>query len=224
MDENSKTLILVLLGLFVVLFGFIGISNFMYPAGFEVLGITPESSYEYDVTISATEPVYNVKMFIPLPGKEGSSPIGFRILGGEGYGIPENMEAAIFGEGDSLFLKIALPEMEKLNFGISLDEVEQVDTQNPVVGSFIISPVKDLKSSESSDDYTTYIYASYESSPSAVVDIKITESGKNSWKSLSEKENSFDGTLTLSLTESPDKWCPADVHINKNIGDYTILF
>ena len=223
MDENSKTLLILLSGLVIIMLGFLVISGNMYPCGFDILGIDTESEYDYEVVITSSETLYNVTMFLPLPSHEGRSPAGYALLGGEGYGSTGN-SAEIFGEGDSLFLKVMLPETDGLTFGISIDSGELIDTVNPVENSYTIRPVKNLKAGDESDTYNTYLYAEYDCSPGAVVTIDIKETGKNSWETLSLKKNYFDAGLSLSLTGSADKWYATGVTVNKRKGDYSILF
>lgn len=224
MDNSSKTLLVLLSGMVVVLAVVLLILGNIYPDGFGVLGINPDSSYNYEVALTSSGMLYNVTMFFPLPSYSGSSPAGFGIIDGNGYGIPESMVTDIFGEGDSVFLKVVIPETDGFDFGINVDATGVVDTQNPVVGSHVIYPVMDLEKGETIDLYDTYIYASYDSSPGTTVTIGISETGRNTWKVFSEKTNYFEEHVSLSLTESPDKWQTAEVSLNKMNGDYSILF
>lgn len=224
MDENSKTLLILLSGMAIILIAFLLISGNVYPDGFGILGITPESSYSYEVTLSCSETLYNVTMFLPLPSYAGTSPVGFGILDGRGYGIPDNMVADVYGEGDSVSLKVILPETDGLKFGISVDADGIVDTADPVEGSYVMRPVKDLQAGENSIFYNTYVYASYDASPGATVNIDISETGKNSWESFSRKTNYFDEHASLTLSGPADKWHTAGVVLNKGKGDYSILF
>lgn len=224
MDKNSKTLVLILAGMVVLFIVFVGVANFLYPAGFTLLGINPGSEYSYMVSVTTTEPLYNATFFIPLPSKEGNSPVGLYLLDGWGYGVPEDMDMEIYGEGDSVFLKAMIPETESLDFGITVEGVGMIETISPIDNSYIIMPVRNLESGDNGDDYQTYIFASYESSPSAEVNIGIKETGRNVWKGFSERSNSFDETVSVTLTGPSARWNEADVHLSKGIGDYTILF
>jgi hypothetical protein len=224
MDESFKTILVLLSGMVVILAVFLLIAGNIYPDGVEMLGITPESSYSYEVSLTSSETLYNVTLFLPLPSDFGYSAVGYGILNGSGYGIPDNMATDIFGEGDSLFLKVTLPETDGLKFGINVDNKVLIDTVDPVLCSYVIRPVMDLQSGESTDTYKTYIYASYDASPGAVVTIDISEEGRNTWKVFSEKTNYFDEHVSLSLTKSPGKWEKADVSLSKENGDYSVLF
>jgi len=224
MDENLKTLVILLSGMLVILAAFLLITGNDYPGGFETLGITPGSSYNYEVSLTSSETLYEITMFLPLPSYSGESPVGFAILDGKGYGIPEDMSVDVFGERDSVFLKVVIPETCGLKFGINVPAGEIVETQNPVGGSYVIRPVYDLQSGGNADVYNTYIYASYDASPQAVVKIDVSETGENSWETFSEKRNCFEEQLTLTLTGSQKKWQTAEVSLNKGTGDYSIIF
>lgn len=224
MDENLKTLVGLLFGMVIILAGFLLIAGNAYPEGFAVLGINPESSYNYEVTITSSETIYNATMFLPLPSAFGNSPVGFAILDNEGYGIPDNMDADIFGDSDSLFLKIILPETKGLKFGTDHEYKATIDTVDPIECSYVIRPVYDLQSGEDTGVYNTYLYTSYEASQHAVVKIDISETGGNSWKTFSEKKNWFEEHISLTLTGPQEKWQTAEVSLNKEKGDYSIIF
>ncbi|MBN1431719.1 MAG: hypothetical protein JW931_02995 [Methanomicrobiaceae archaeon] len=224
MDENSKTLLILLSGMLVILAAFLVIAGNIYPDGFGILGITPDSSYSYEVSLVSSGTLHNVTMFLPLPSDFENSPVGFGILEGKGYGIPENMDSEIYGEGKSLFLKIILPETEGFKFGINLDYKVLIDTFDPIKCSHVIRPVYDLQSGEGTDVYNTYIYTLYDASPETEVTIDIHETGMNSWKTFSEKKNYFEEYVSLTLTGSQKKWQTAGVSLNKRKGDYSILF
>lgn len=224
MDENSKTLVILLSGMLVILLAYLAICGNAYPGGFEVLNLEVESSYSYEVTLTTTEMLNNVTMFIPLPSYAGDSPAGFGIVEGNGYGIPEEMSVDIFGEKDSVFLKVVIPATNGLKFGINVPEEMIVDTQNPVEGSYIIRPVYDLRSGGDTDVYNTYLYVSYGASPQTAVEIDISEAGENSWEAFSGKENHFEEHLSLTLTGPQKKWQTAEVSLNKGIGDDSIIF
>ena len=224
MDDSSKTLLVLLSGMVVILAIILLILGNIYPDGFGVLGINPESSYDYEVALTSSGVLYNVTMFFPLPSYSGSSPAGFGILEGNCHGIPENMVTDIFGEGDSVFLKVVTPETDGFDFGINIEAAGVVDTQNPVERSYVIRPVMDLHSGTGTDLYDTYIYASYDSSPGTKVTIDISETGRNTWKVFSEKTNYFEEHVSLSMAESPGKWQTAEVSLSKRNGDYSIIF
>ena len=223
MDESFKTILMLLSGMVVILAAFLLIAGNIYPNGFGMLGITPESSYSYEVTLAPSEKIYNVTLLLPLPSALGYSNVGYAILNGSGYGVPGNMVTDIFGEGESLFFKAKLPETEGLKFGINLDYKVLIDTFDPILCSYTIRPVMDLQSGDSTDIYNTYIYASYDSSTDAKVNLEISETGRNSWKGFSEKSNYFDEYVSLSLTGPSEKWHKAEVTLSKGNGDYSIL-
>ncbi len=224
MDENLKTMLGILLGMVLIFLVFLAVAGNIYPGGFETLGFAPESEYNYEVTLTTSETLYNLTMFVPLPSYSGNSPVGLEILAGNAYGIPGDMEVDLFGDRDSASLKITIPETDGFRFGTNTAAGGVIDTKNPVEGSYVLSPVYDLKSGIDTDSYKTYLYASFEASLGANVKVDIMENGINRWQVFSAKENSFDGFASYTMTGSPGKWEAADVILNKGQGDYSILF
>lgn len=223
MDKSSKTLICILILAAAVVAVFIAVVGMFYPAGFAILGITPGTSYTYEVSVSADAPVYNLTLFLPLPVYKVNSPTGFGLIEGEGWGVPVNAKTGIFGEDGSLFLKMTVPEAKDLDFGITVGSDGVIDTVNPISGSYVLSPVNDLREGADTDEYSTYVYAAYDSSPGSDVEIAIYSSGENRWNGLYEKSNYFNESLSLSLSGPSKGWHPADVRLEKAMGDYSLI-
>ena len=106
MQSTAKVLGLIIAGLVVFIFAFMTIAGFLYPAGFTVLGIVPDSTYSYDVEIAAGYDITDATFFFPLPSYKENSPVGVSIIDGEGYGLDESIDTELFGAKDAMMLKV----------------------------------------------------------------------------------------------------------------------
>jgi len=65
------------------------------------------SKYSYSCTITTTEPLSNVTLFLPLPAKSsGNSAVIERVGARDVAGLPGDWSAVLFGTDKATFLKI----------------------------------------------------------------------------------------------------------------------
>jgi hypothetical protein len=224
MNKDSGYLLITIASVTVVSLLIIMLAGFIYPGGFHILGITPQSTYEYTVSIDTGGAVAeDVQLFIPLPSLSDRSPVGAAILEGKGRGIPAGWDIELFGSKGSTMLKITSDELQSTEFGITVAAGSLIDTDNPVGSAYTLLPKEDTEISESGIKYNTYIYAECSTGSDARIDIGIELTGKNSWDFFAEKSNSFTDTVSLSLNPPVKGWYPSSGDLVAGIGDYTII-
>ncbi|MDD4299780.1 MAG: hypothetical protein PHO78_03890 [Methanomicrobium sp.] len=221
MESTAKILALIIAGLIIILAAAMTIAGLFYPAGFDYLGITPESTYSYDVKISSSSEIKDVAMFLPLPSSRDESPIGTVISGGFGYGL-KDLKPEIFGAKDSVMLKISADKIRDASFGAVSDAGAIINTQNYDSGSLLLSPVLNFSDNNRVSGYQTYIYAKYDADPDCRVDIFVTAKGENKWSFLTQKENSYTNYAHLTLTGPKSGWYEADAVAEYKNGDYPV--
>jgi len=224
MNKDSGNLIIAIASVTAVSLLIIGLAGLIYPGGFQVLGITPQSTYEYTVSIDTGSPApRDVSFFIPLPSLCDKSPVGAAILEGKGTGIPAGWDIELFGSKGSTMLKITADELKSTEFGITVAADSLIDTEDPAGSAYTLLPKEDAVATESGIKYSTYIYADCSSGTENPVNIEIVLTGKNSWTMLSEKSNSFTDTVSLTLNSPAKGWYPSSGEIIAGNGDYTII-
>ncbi|TAJ43546.1 hypothetical protein CUJ86_10475 [Methanofollis fontis] len=78
-----------------VLLGIIGAALF-YHAASPTEGETEiTGTYRYEITLTTPAPLQNLSLILPLPVENGTSAIGEMLVGGDGYGVPENWSLAV---------------------------------------------------------------------------------------------------------------------------------
>ncbi|UUX91626.1 hypothetical protein [Methanoplanus endosymbiosus] len=224
MNKDSGYLLITIASVTAVSLLIIMLAGFIYPGGFHILGITPQSTYEYTVSIDMDGAVAeDAQLFIPLPSLSDRSPVGAAILEGKGTGVPDGWDIELFGSKGSTMLKITADELRTTEFGITVDAGDLIDTENPVGSAYTLLPKEDTMATDSGIKYNTYIYAEYSSDSGAEIEIGIELTGKNSWSMFSEKSNSFTDTVSLSLNPPVKGWYPSSGDLVAGIGDYTII-
>ncbi|MFA4876783.1 MAG: hypothetical protein WC586_05180 [Methanoregula sp.] len=199
------------------------------------------SSYTYTCTISTDSPLYNVTLFIPVPGnKAGNSPMISRISAREIPGIPESWQTTIFGSAKMTMLKITTPSIVPpagtskdnpyiISFGTELDTKGPIDTADPVRDSAMFRPVQNLQKTDCRSNspkgascytYITSFYADYTTNPNAEVRFASGISGKNSWKIFEPESNEYRTDVSLLMFGENHGWTSAQGFLESGIGAY----
>ncbi|MBN2733468.1 MAG: hypothetical protein JXQ82_01230 [Methanomicrobiaceae archaeon] len=223
MEGTAKLLALITGVLLICVVILMIIAGFFYPGGFSVLGVVPDSTYSYDVSIKASSDITDITLFLPLPTYKEKSSVGVSIVDGEGYGFGENIKTGLFGAKDSMMLKISADSLKDAEFGAKTLSGSLIDTVNPVDNSCILSPVMELSKGKNTADYQTYVYAKYDADPECVVEIMISARGENAWSVITSKKNWYENTAILTLKGSQSGWQTAGADLKSGIGDYTIV-
>ncbi|MBP2134539.1 hypothetical protein J2128_002510 [Methanomicrobium sp. W14] len=221
MLSTSKMLVLLTGGLIVCVAALMFIAGFFYPGGFTALGITPESTYSYDVSIDASSEISGVTFFLPLPAYMERSTTGENIKA-EGYGFGNGIKSELLGAKDALALKVSADTLKESHFGNIAESKTLIDTLNPAENSEILRPVMDLTDEQGNTEYETYVYAKYDADPDCTVKITINSSGRNEWTFLSPQSNSFTNTVEITLTGPQAGWNTARAKIDSGNGDHII--
>jgi len=171
MEKSTKTLISIISACTLLACAIILISGMYFPEGFEFAGINVNSTYNYEVEISATGTLKNVTMMFPLASSGDDSPAGVAIVSGKGYGMPADWKTELVGSDKEIFLKIKTdiisPEGEgsesgePVKFGAMILTDRLIETKNPSDSEYMLTPKKDILSAGDQTGYKSYIFASY---------------------------------------------------------------
>lgn len=199
------------------------------------------STYSYTLTISTNEVLRNVTLFIPVPANpNGDSPFVKKISGGTFTGIPAGWEHSLLGSNKATMLKIITPVISGSDGGgfsvrISSDERagRVIDTRSPQGTDILLRPVQDI--TEAGCDtftgaepgavcyrYVSAVYADYESSQNARVEISSTVAGKNEWNIFSPAYNQYTNAISALILGENHGWVATKGQVVTGIGSYDV--
>ena len=230
MEKSTKTLISIISACTLLACAIILISGMYFPEGFEFAGINVNSTYNYEVEISATGTLKNVTMMFPLASTGDDSPAGVAIVSGKGYGMPADWKTELVGSDKEIFLKIRTdiisPEGESgepVKFGATILTDRLIETKNPSDSEYMLTPKQDIFSAGDQTGYNSYIFASYATEPGTITAIKITETGRNEWWGSGERYNKYTDTVSTEITGGATGWTVAEGSLTTGIGKYTLI-
>ncbi|MEA2034080.1 MAG: hypothetical protein U9N40_01095 [Euryarchaeota archaeon] len=230
MEKSTKTLISIISACTILACAIILISGMYFPEGFEFAGINVNSTYNYEVEISATGTLKDVTMMFPLASTGDDSPIGIAIVSGKGYGMPAGWKTELVGSDKEIFLKIKTDTIspdgesgEPVTFGATILTDRLIETKNPSDSEFMLAPKTDIFSAGDQTGYKSYIFASYAAKPGTITAIKITATGRNEWWGSNERYNRYTDTISTEITGSATGWTEAEGSLTTGIGKYTLI-
>ena len=203
-------------------------------------------NYLYTCTISTTDVLSNVTLFVPVPENAyGASPVISKISDKSVSGVPNGWNLTLFDTGKATLLQISaktvgLPKTNGISpaspiiLSVNVSFPYPINTQQPIDKAAVFRPVQGLKNtscpasnvnSENNPicfDYQTTAYADYTSAPSTIVIISESVVGTNSWKIFSPESNTFINQITFpTLHGSNQGWITAQGWIEAGVGSYS---
>lgn len=200
------------------------------------------STYEYSLTFSTSETLRNVTLFIPVPeDMKGKSPFIEQYSAGTFTGIPAGWAVTLLGSDKATMLKleaavISGSDMNGFSFTNSATESVKgpIDTKSPVSGAIILRPVQkprsvacpELNAPESAGAvcslYESAVYADYEASPNAKIEIDSTLVGKNTWTIFQPAANEYRNSISVTMLGANHGWVIAKGTLLSGIGSYDV--
>lgn len=150
----------------------------------------------------------------PVPISEGEEPAEQVITGSDSY-----------SEETPIPVPVSFHIMETIN--------RTIDTKEPIGNEPVLQPRFDQRESGNEDrvptpenidpqyyDYEGRIYAQYETSPYAEVEIYVAMYGINEWWTLGWTSNEYRDSMRITLNGSQDGWTPASGELVTGDGLY----
>ena len=236
MDRMIKItlgIFLVILVIFVSVTSYGLLVNYLYKSSLT-------STYTYTCTIQTDSPITNVTLFLPLPvSLSGSSPVVEQAGKVDIPGLPDNWNAVIYGADQATFLKVTgpvigssgVPASITLNLNVKTHDV--INTGSPLEGGVIFRPVESARKTvcplvsnvtyvPECSQYTTNVFAGYQSSGTGTVTIHADLDGVNAWKIFQPEYNEYRNSLDATFSGNATGWTKASAWIESGIGSYAV--
>ncbi len=95
-----------------------------------------------------------------------------------------------------------------------------IDTRNPLDREPVLLPKYGMNSSQNIHNYESRIYAQYEASPDAKVEISVSMTGYNEWWVLGWRSNSYSEWMNVVLSGPQHGWATANGTLVTGDGTY----
>ncbi|MBT8508141.1 hypothetical protein AZH53_06955 [Methanomicrobiaceae archaeon CYW5] len=227
MDNGWKLLIGIILVTGCIIGAIILVAGMFYPAGFEATGIVIESTYTYDLTITNDHDLDGLELMVPLPSRNGDTPLGNAIVSSGEALYPEGWDVILVGDSGAAFLKVRADHLPAVaapyHLTATVTASSLIDTQNPLNDPWQISPASAVQQDNMGITYSSTVYARFDAPDDAVTSIVTTSAGENSWRYPLAGGNSFTNRLGISLIGPASGWHTADGLITAGLGKYTLL-
>jgi hypothetical protein len=202
------------------------------------------STYSYTGTITTDASLTNVTFFIPVPvDSTGNSPMVTHFSAHDMDGMPSDWKTALFDTGKATLLKITTPAIippegtsaarpYTITFSLVSEAKKPIDTKKPFGNSVMYRPVQDLSTatcqpadttgtgSPQCSVFVTSVYADYLSSPGAMVTVRSTLSGKNSWTIFESQSNTYHAEFSAIMHGENHGWVVASGTLATGIGSF----
>ena len=227
MDNGWKLLIGIILVTGCIIGATILVAGMFYPAGFEAAGIVIESTYTYDLTITNDQDLTGLELMVPLPSRDGDTPVGNAIVKAGETAYPVGWDVILVGDTEAAFLKVSADRLPAAaapyHLTMMVAASSLIDTQDPRADPWQISPASAVLQDNTGITYSSPVYARFDASDDAVTSVVAISTGENSWRYPLPGGNSFANRLELSLTGPASGWQTADGRISAGLGKYTLL-
>jgi hypothetical protein len=203
------------------------------------------STYSYQCTIMTNAVLSNVTLFVPVPAfPSGNSPVIVRISSHEINGFPDNWSAVLFDTGKATLLQITAaqigrppvngnPVTTNVTFFVDANSSSLIDTRSPIADGAVFRPVQNPMDTTcpsagagettglpNCTQYTTAVYATYETAPMASVSIHASVTGRNAWLVFHPEFNEYRNTFDATLSGTSSGWVTAQARLEYSIGSY----
>jgi hypothetical protein len=195
------------------------------------------SELSYTLTITSSSELSGVTLFIPLPTNgRGLSPVIEKIGTENQNSLFDRCSVSIYGANNESYLKVStdlLPgpaNTTAATYSFTITETSPaLNTRLPLQYDYTLLPKQNLTTISCGTDqignqlscfnYQSLLYASYNASSEARVEIHVDLSGTNQWKILQEYHNGYTDTLDLVLHGPGRGWYIADGLMVTSFGD-----
>jgi hypothetical protein len=240
MDRIIKITLCLFIAILVVTIAITGYTSYVSDA----YQSTRVSSYSYMCSITTDYPLYNVTLFIPVPAdRDGNSPVVSQLSARQIPGIPDTWQTVLFDTGKATLVKVSIPSLDlpagkgpgnpyTITIAAEIPSEKTIDTKNPVGSGAVYRPVQDILQvtcdssvtvkggSPECSTFLTSLYADYSTNPNAVVSIKSSITGRNSWSVFGPKSNEFSSEINLLLHGENHGWATVKGTVQDRIGSY----
>ena len=243
MDKIIK----ITLGLFIVILVlFVGITTYTLSID-TMYRNSLASNYQYTCTISTTDVLSNVTLFLPVPAdSHGDSPVVAQISNHEISGAPADWNMTLYGTGKATLLQVVAPTIGQpplngsaqpttITLMVNTSSPALIDTASPVADAAVFRPVQNLNTvacpsvntssagTPACSQYLTSMYADYTANPTASLSVSASVTGINSWNIFSPASNMYQNNITvLTLHGSNHGWVTSLGWIESGIGSYNV--
>jgi hypothetical protein len=192
------------------------------------------STYSYNCTISTTEQLTNVTFIIPVPvNSTGDSRFTEEYSLRQVTGLPSDWITTLLGSSKSTMIKITAPVLAPSTTNLHLDVTVEgpINTKSPLENGVLYRPVQNLVTVNcpaitpaGSDcfEYTSSIYATYDSSTQARVDVSTSLVAKNEWDISGPASNQYLNSVSVSITGDHRRWISTRSQLVTGIGSYDV--
>jgi hypothetical protein len=112
------------------------------------------------------------------------------------------------------------PVQDHIYFATMVPADHIIDTKNPLGREMVLLPKYDLDSSQNIHNYESRIYAQYEASPDAQVEISVSMTGYNEWWILGWQWNSYSEWMNVMLSGPQYGWVTVNGRLVTRDGVY----
>jgi hypothetical protein len=195
------------------------------------------SELSYTLTITSSSELSGVTLFIPLPTNgRGISPVIEKIGTENQNSLFDRCSVSIYGANNESYLKVSTDlfpgpaNTPAATYSFTITETSPaLNTRLPLQYDYTLLPKQNLTMISCGTDqigyqiscfnYQSLVYASYNASSEARVEIHVDLSGTNQWKILQEYHNGYTDTLDLVLHGPRRGWYIADGLMVTSFGD-----
>jgi hypothetical protein len=144
----------------------------------------------------------------------------------EGYVVKgSDPEETRLWTSDEYSNKTPIPDM--ISFSAMVNSNRTIDTMDPLINDLVLRPKYNVRhtsdegySFKKQYDYESILYAEYEASPYAIVDITIHADGENSWWIMGWQGNDYSDWMTVQLSGPQKGWTKIDGFLGSGGGVY----
>ena len=196
-------------------------------------------TYSYTCTIATDSPLTNVTFFLPVPSDpSGNSPVVAGFSYGSISGIPRGWDVTLYDTGKATMVKITTPAITPppgpgpytIRMSANASSKTAIDTRDPINASALFHPLGGLiqvpcipgrnAGNPVCYDYTTQLYADYDTVDDALVTIHTTIDGRNTWTIFELGSNEYTSEAGVQLIGAQQGWSAMSGTLTDHIGSY----
>lgn len=190
------------------------------------------SSYDYDVILTTDSTLINVTLYLPLPAINKTSSVGMDIVEHKFNDDDPSWEYALVDTEHGLMLSMKNEKARSIDLSTMVLSNQTIDTMNPVGNEMVLMPKYNLTHNVNASgaysrtseqfDYESRMYAYYETSSNANVNISIYLNARNEWWIGGWQYNSYWESMEIKLSGSQDGWTTVNGELVTGEGTYEI--
>jgi len=188
-----------------------------------------QSSYTYTVEISPNATLKNMTLYLPLMALNNTSAIGEDIIKNNFNNNDNSWNYSLIETEHGLMLSM---KTDKINPTLHSRSTmifpnRTIDTLDPLINDLVLRPKYNVKPTNDEGysfrkqyDYESILYAEYETSPNAIVEITIMADGYNEWWIMGCQENDYSDWMNVKLLGPQKGWTKVDGFLGSGGGVY----